>query len=172
VLAAGRRAPSAGHTQAVEWLVLRGPTETARYWDVTLPPARRVTFRWPGLLRAPVLVLPYVSPQAYADRYAEADKAATGLGGDPDRWPLPYWHVDAGMAVMAVLLSAVDEGLGALFFGQFDNAPALRAAFSVPDGLAAVGTIALGHPDGGDDPGRSAVRLRRAAADVVHRGAW
>jgi nitroreductase len=173
VLIAGRRAPSAGHTQAVEWLVLAGPAETARYWDVTLPPARRTRFRWPGLLRAPVLLLPYVRPAAYAERYAEADKEATGLGGDPDRWPLPYWHVDAGMAVMAVLLSAVDEGLGALFFGQFDHAAGVRAAFAVPDGFEAVGTVALGHPDPGtDEPGRSATRARRPVDEVVHRGLW
>jgi nitroreductase len=171
VLAAARRAPSAGHTQGLDLVVLEGPAATGRYWDLTLPPARRAGFRWPGLLRAPVLVLPYVAPSAYVDRYAEPDKARTGLGAGEDRWAVPYWHVDAGMAVMALLVAVVDEGLGALFFGQFDHAPAVAEAFGVPAGREAVGTIALGHP-APDEPGRSADRPRRPAGEVVHRGRW
>jgi nitroreductase len=173
VLAAGRRAPAAGNAQALDLLVLAGADETGAYWDVTLPSPRRDGFRWPGLLRAPVLVLPYVRPAAYAERYAEPDKhgPGRGLGAGPDRWPVPYWHVDAGMAVMAMLLAALDEGLGALFFGQFGHAAALRAAFGVPDGHEAVGTLALGHP-APDEPGRSAGRPRRPAADVIRRGRW
>ena len=71
VLAAANRAPAAGNTQALDLLVLRGPTETARYWDVTLAPDKRATFRWPGLLQAPVLVLPCVRADAYVERYGE-----------------------------------------------------------------------------------------------------
>jgi nitroreductase len=136
-----------------------------------LPPARRDRFRWPGLLRAPVLVLPYVRPGAYVERYAEDDKARPGLGEDPGQWPAPYWHVDGGMAVMAMLLAVVDEGLGALFFGQFEHAAALRAALGVPEGHEAVGTIALGRA-APDEPGRSAARPRRPADSVIHRGHW
>jgi nitroreductase len=171
ILTAGRRAPAAGNVQALDLVVLRGPVETARYWDVTLPAPRRAAFRWPGLLRAPVLVLPYVRPSAYVERYAEPDKARTGLGGGEDRWAVPYWHVDAGMAVMAILLAVVDEGLGGLFFGQFDHAPGVREVLGVPDGHEAVGTIALGHPEP-DEPGRSAGRRRRPGDDVVHLGHW
>lgn len=171
LLDAARRAPSAGRSQGLDLVVLAGPAETGRYWDVTLPPARRAGFRWPGLLRAPVLVLPYVRPAAYVERYAEPDKAATGLGGGVERWPVPYWHVDAGMAVMAMLLSALDEGLGALFFGQFGHADAVRAALGVPGDREPVGTVAVGHP-APDAPGRSAGRPGRPAAEVVHRGGW
>ena len=30
---------------------------------------------------------------------------------------MPYWDVDTGMASLLMLLTAVDEGLGSLFFG-------------------------------------------------------
>src|SRR5215218_7476510 len=77
VLEAGRRAPSAGNSQGLDLVVLTGPEETARYWDVALPVGPgRDGFRWQGLLVAPVLVLPVVAPDAYAARYAERDKAA------------------------------------------------------------------------------------------------
>jgi len=170
VLAAGRRAPSAGNTQGMDLLVLVG-ADTARYWDVTLPEERRASFRWPGLLHAPMLVIPCIDAGAYVERYAEDDKAGTGLGNGIGRWSVPYWHVDAGMAAMAMLLSAVDEGLGALFFGIFEHEDAVRAAFAIPDTHQPVGTIAIGHP-APDEPGRSATRPRRSPDDMIHRGAW
>lgn len=171
VLDAARRAPSAGNTQALDLLVLDGPSETGAYWDLTLPAERRAAFRWPGLLQAPVLVVPCVRPGAYVERYAEPDKARPGLGDDADGWSVPYWFVDGGAAVMALLLAAVDEGLGALLFGQFDHEPAVRAAFAIPDDVAVLGTVAIGHP-APDEPGRSAARPRRPLDDIVHRGRW
>jgi nitroreductase len=171
VLDAARRAPSAGNTQALDLVVLSGAEETARYWDVALPvgPARE-GFRWQGLLEAPVLVLPVVAPDAYAARYAEADKAATGLGS-VEAWPVPYWFVDGGMAVQAMLLVAAEEGLGALFFGLFDRERPVLDALGVPPDRRGLGVVALGHP-APDEPGRSAGRPRRPRDDVVHRGGW
>lgn len=171
LLDAGRRAPTAGFSQGVELLVLEGRRETERFWSCTFAPGSRETFRWQGLFRAPVLVVPYASPTVYLERYAEPDKVATGLGEAEDRWPVPYWFTDAAMAAENILLSAVDEGLGALFFGIFSGEDALRIEFSVPAGYRPVGAIALGHP-APDDPGRSAARPRKALDEVVHRGIW
>jgi nitroreductase len=168
VLDAARRAPAAGNVQALDLVVLSGPGQTERYWSVTLP--QPGAFRWPGLLAAPVLVVPVTSAEAYAERYAEADKRSTGLGA-VDAWPVPYWWVDGGMAVENLLLAAVAEGLGACFFGQFDHERAVLDALGVPEGRRALGTVALGHA-APDAPGRSAARPRRPAGDVVHRGGW
>jgi nitroreductase len=165
-----RRGPSAGHSQGWAFVVLEGP-ETARYWDVALPPERRAAFRWPGLVAAPVLVVVLVRPDAWVERYAEADKARTGLGTGTGAWPVPYWWVDAGMAVEHLLLGAVEAELGACFFGLFDHEAAVLAALGVPEGWRAVGTVALGH-QAPDEPGRSAGRGRRPLDEVVHRGAW
>lgn len=166
------RAPSAGKTQGWHLVVLEG-TATQRFWDVTLPAARRDRFGFPGLLDAPVIALPLADPAAYVTRYAESDKRATGLGVGTDAWPVPYWTVDASMAVMTLLLAAEDAGLGALFFGVFHGEVALRAALGIPPGLDLLGAIALGHPDArGARPGRSAARVRRPTAEIVHRGGW
>lgn len=172
VLDLARRAPAAGNTSAVSWLVLDRPDDVARYWDATLPAARRAGFRWQGLLRAPVLVVLCTSPQAYVDRYAEDDKAQTGLGRGVDAWSVPYWWVDAGMVAQNLLLLAQERGWGACLFGPFDHEGALKAAFGIPDDLRTVATIALGHPGGGDEPGRSASRRRPPLDQVRHRGRW
>ncbi|HJV08027.1 MAG TPA: nitroreductase family protein, partial [Acidimicrobiales bacterium] len=123
IVDAGRRGPTAGHTQAVDLLVLAGAEETARYWDAALPD--RTSFAWPGLLRAPLLVVVLSSEDAYRRRYAEPDKAAAA-GFD-----VPWWHVDAAFSALLLQLAAVDAGLGALFFAAH-RAPALRAAFGIP----------------------------------------
>ena len=166
------RAPTAGNTRGLDIVVLRGD-QTDRYWDVSLPPPRRDGFAWPGLLRAPVLLLPYVEPQAYVRRYAEPDKAASSLGEAVADWTVPYWFVDGGAAVMAMLLSIEAEGLGALFFGQFEHEASLRGALGVPDGRRTLGTIALGYPRvGGESRSASAHRGRPLPEDVMHEGGW
>jgi nitroreductase len=165
-----RRAPSAGNTQPWRFVVLEGP-DTARLWDVTLPAERRAGFRWPALLDAPVVVVPLVEPAAYPRRYAEDDKAATGLGRGLDAWNVPYWWVDGGMAVHGLLLAAVDAGLGALFYGLFEHEATALAALGVPAGWRAPGAVALGWP-APDTPGRSSGRPRPALSTVLHRGGW
>jgi nitroreductase len=165
-----RRVPSAGNTQPWAFVVLEGH-ETARLWDVTLPAERREGFAWSGLLDAPVVVIPLVSAAAYLERYAEADKAATGLGHDADAWTVPYWWVDGGMAVQTLLLAAVDKGLGALFYGLFENERPVLDALGVPDRWRALGAIAIGWP-APDTPGLSVKRPRPLLDDVVHRGGW
>ena len=108
--------------------------------------------------RAPLIVVPHSNQSAYLDRYAEPDKGWTDR--DEARWPVPYWDIDTGFAALLMLLTAVDEGLGACFFGiPPERIHAYREAFGVPGGV---------HPDrGGDDrlPGtRSAVTVTRSGA--------
>jgi nitroreductase len=198
ILDHARRAPSAGHTQGAVFVVLEGAEQVGRFWDCTFPAPRRAGFRWPGLFRAPVVILPCASKEAYLDRYAEPDKGWADR--DETRWPVPYWDVDCAFATMAMLLTAVDEGLGALFFGIFDGPgeggcppespgeggcppespgeggcperlPALRDAFGIPDEFRPIGAVALGWP-GPDEPSPSLRRGRRPLDEVVHRGRW
>jgi len=166
-----RRAPSAGNSQGSAFVVLSGPSETSRYWDVALPADRRVGFRWSGLVAAPVLIVVVVRPETWVERYREPDKVATGLGASAEAWAVPYWWVDGGMAVEHLLLGAVDAGLGACFFGLFEHEAAVLTALGVPGGWRAVGTVAVGHA-ANDAPGRSARRERRLLSEVVHRGGW
>jgi nitroreductase len=166
------RAPSAGKAQGWHLVVLEGD-ETARFWDITLPAADRESFPWPGLLAAPVVALVLADPDAYVARYAEPDKAETGLGESAEAWPVPYWTVDTAFAAMTFLLAAEAGGLGALFFGVFRGERELRAELAIPDGLLLLGVIALGWPAAHPGrPGTSASRPRRRPAEIVHLGRW
>jgi nitroreductase len=147
ILDTARRVPSAGNTQGFDFVVLRGAGETARYWDTTLPGDRRRSFRWDGLLVCPVLVTLWADPQAYTERYGEPDKERSGLGVGTEAWSTPYWTVDGSFAALALQYAAIDEGLGVLFFGMFDHAPAVAAALGVPPSHEPIGVVALGWPD-------------------------
>lgn len=137
------RAPSAGHTQGWRFLVLDDITSRTAFWDATVEGSADA---WLTRMRtAPALIVVFSDMDEYLDRYAEPDKG--WVDRDVARWPIPYWHVDAGMAAMILLLAAVDAGLGACFFGvpgvKWD---ALRATFAVPRRLAPVGVVSLGYP--------------------------
>lgn len=163
------RAPSAGFSQGWAFLVLEGE-ERRRFHDVTFPPAARDNFRWTDVFRAPVVIVCMSHRDTYLDRYAEPDKGWTDR--DPKRWPVPYWHIDTGFAALMMLLTAVDAGLGAVFFGIMPSTTgAFREEFGVPDSYTPIGAIALGYP-APDEPSPSLKRGRRPVEEVVHRGKW
>jgi nitroreductase len=165
------RAPSAGNTQGREFVVLEGPEQTARYWDATTDPAWRArSARFDRLSRAPVVVLPFTDPDSYAARYREPDK----LRSDQEEvaWVVPFWFVDAGFAVMTLLLGAAEAGIGAAFLGNFRGEEALRTELGVPDRLRWLGAVLLGEAGEPDPPSSSSTRPRRTLADSVHRDGW
>ncbi len=170
IVANAQRAPSAGFSQGWAFLVLDGKEATERYWDTTMTPARRKEFGWPGMFKAPLIIVCLSNKSAYLTRYALPDKGWGDM--DESRWPVPYWDIDAGMAGLLVLQTAVDAGLGAVFFGVFDQA-GFRAAFGIPDEYVAVGTIAIGHKAPSDRPSPSLKIVgKKPSSEVVHRGRW
>ena len=115
---------------------------------------------------APVVIIPCSSKAAYLHRYAEEDKGWTDE--DEARWPVPFWHMDAAMASLLILLTAVDEGLGACFFGippQYDGAT--REAFGIPGDFDPVGAITLGHRRDDEQPSGSPTSKKRRPLDEL-----
>jgi nitroreductase len=164
------RAPSAGFSQGWAFLVLSEPADRDLFWSVTTTDSSPDGWLT-RMSRAPLLVVVLSSKDAYLDRYAEPDKGWTDR--DEARWPVPYWDVDAGMAALLMLLTAVDEGLGACFFGvPADRVGGLRTAFGVPSSHRPVGVVSVGYPGGENRRSPSLRRGRRGVGEVVHRGRW
>jgi nitroreductase len=169
ILHSATRAPSAGFSQGLDLVVLEGPEAVRGFWRATTDPRFGKPY---STAEPPVIVLVLSDPQAYLDRYGQPDKAGLGMETEAG-WPVPYWDMDAAMAVMLMLLTAVDEGVGAWWFGVFHGAEALLRDLGVPEGRRLVGAVALGWPAADDRPGGSArTRPRRPVDEVVHRGRW
>jgi nitroreductase len=166
----GIRAPSAGFSQGWRFLVLDAPESVAAFWRATTEPAVPVDPWLAGMRSAPAIVLPFSDKDAYLDRYAEPDKGWTDR--DVAHWPVPYWHIDTGMAALLILLGAVDAGLGACFFGiPGEYWDALRATFAVPARLTPIGAISIGYR-APDRRSPSLRRGRRELAEVVRYGSF
>jgi nitroreductase len=168
------RAPSAGFSQGWAFVVLDTPEDVRRWWQVTTDPEDlEAPDSWlAGMMRAPVVIVPCSSKAAYLRRYAEKDKGWADQS--EDRWPVPFWHMDAAMASLLILQTAVDAGLGACFFGiPVEKEGAVRAEFGLPADFDPVGVVTLGHrtSDTGAT-GSPARRPRKPLDEVVHRGHW
>jgi len=69
-----------------------------------------------------------------------------------------------------MLLTAVDAGLGACFFGiPAGRIGAYRAAFGVPPQFHPIAAISISYSD---EPPRDLSSRREPAAQTVHRGRW
>ena len=119
-----------------------------------------------------MVLLAYTSPDAYVARYSEGDKAVSGLGAGQEAWPVPYWVGDAAFAVMAVLLGAVDAGLGACILGTFRGEAALAERLGVPGGWRLFCAVLLGRPDGRDHRSASLDRAGPGTAERIHHVRW
>jgi nitroreductase len=173
VLASVLHAPSAGYTQGNELLVLSSDDAVADYVRITEHPDYPLSDADREVL-PPVVVLPLSNKAAYIDRYSQPDKIEFGLD-EAERWSVPYWDIDAGMASMLILLTAIDCGLGALFAGIFYGEAELMTHFGVPDRFRPIGVIHLGYPTEHDVQSATSSarkRERRGIDQLVHRDRW
>jgi nitroreductase len=156
------RGPSAGFSQGQAFLVLTGD-DLPEFWAVAGVAVSE------SARTAPLVIVPMSCKRIYLDRYARPDKGWTDR--DEGRWPVPFWHIDTGMAALLILLTAVDEKLGAVYFGIVPEAVApFRAAFGVPDDHEPIGAIAIGY-DAEPAP-RDLRSRRRPLSEIVHYGRW
>jgi nitroreductase len=171
LLANATRIPSAGYSQGFAFVVLTEPSQRRLFWETTSGPEWRGESESVPLIRAPVVIVPLAHKQAYLERYALPDKAHTPLSRE-EHWPAPYWDIDTGFGVMLILLTAVELGLGALFFGIFQGEQALMDALGVPAGYRPIGAIAVGYPTAGERSKPTLASGRRRLEEVVRWEHW
>jgi nitroreductase len=142
-------APTAGNSAGVQFVVIES-TRVAHYFEAATDESWRLNARRAdGLLRTGGVVLALSNPDLYTERYSETDKAQSGLG-DQDAWPIPYWHTDAAMATMQLLLAAEDDNWATCFWGNFRHEAEILSLAGVAAPWRLFGSILIGRPDGND----------------------
>jgi nitroreductase len=168
ILELTRHAPSAGFTQGQSFIVVTEP-QLKQAIAATCEEEEYVQRGFaPFLSKAPVLLIPCTSEAAYHRRYQESDKI--NEDGTEIVWPVPYWFMDIGCAVMIALLAAIDEGLVAAFAGSKDL-DRLRSLLNIPAEVTPVGVIALGYR-APDIPSPSLKRGRKSDQEYIHLERW
>lgn len=142
LLRAAQRAPSAGHTQPLELIVVRTPEirrglAAASWSRGARPDAGDLTVVFCGdIVRE-------------AERYG-----ARGAG--------KYLYADVAFAAMLFMLSAIEEGLAAAFIGDFHEEH-VQAVLGLPPHVTPVGMVIVGY--GREDP---RPRPWRPLRDIIH----
>ena len=167
IVHAARRAPSAGFSQGTAFVVVTDPDLRVAIANSCDEPDYVAAGFDPWISRAPAHIIICVSEAAYHQRYREPDKV-DDEGREID-WPVPFWWVDAGAALMLVLLAAVDEGLAAGFLGV--DSGRLRPLLKIPEAMVPIGLVTVGHP-APDRRSGSLARGWRPEDQVLHWETW
>lgn len=139
------RAPSAGHTQVQEFVVIKDPSIKRKL--------RLASVNQEHLEEAPVLIVVCSNTSRSVGRYGERGKEF-------------YSIIDGAFASMLILLTATNEGLGASFVGAF-NDEKVSEILGLPEHVRPIGIIALGYSD------EKPARLERIQRDrLIHYERW
>jgi nitroreductase len=141
------RAPSAGHTQVQEFIVIKDPNTKRKL--------RLASVNQEQVEDAPVLIVVCSNTSRSVGLYGQRGKDF-------------YSVVDGAFASMLILLTATNEGLGAGFVGAFDDGKVSEILGLPHDGsVRPIGIIALGYPD------ERPAKLKRISKDtLVHYERW
>jgi FMN reductase [NAD(P)H] len=171
IVATVRRAPSAGFSQGQRLLVVDDLDLLAQIAALGDDDPLEGVEPWFETAAAQVFVM--TRERDYHERYTKEDKLQDG---EEIEWPVPFWHVDAGAAMMLILVAAIEEGLAAAVYGIFgDDEKKLRDLLQIPDDFTLVAGVSLGYPR--PDPGWSsktsrATQRRRNVDEIVHWNTW
>ena len=124
------RAPSAGHTQVQEFIIVQDPLIKKKLGDAALNQEQ--------VYDAPLLIVVCANTSRSVNRYGKRGKEF-------------YSIIDGAFASMLILLTAVNEGIGACFVGAFLD-DKVSEILELPGYVKPIGIIALGFP--AEDPGK------------------
>ena len=170
-----RRAPSGGFSQGQRLLVVTDEATRRAMGDVLGEGEWIARGHEPWLAVAPAHIVVCAREQDYHDRYTQPDKLAL-TGGTEIEWPVPFWFVDAGAAMMLLLLAALDEGLGAGVYGvTVEQREPFKRLLGIPDDFWVVCGVTVGRAASDPRASEASSRLtqrRRPLDEVVRWERW
>ena len=118
------RAPSAGHTQVQEFIIVKDSS--------TKKKLRKAAVNQEYVEQAPLLIVICSNISRSVGRYGSRGREF-------------YSIIDGAFASMLILLSAVNEGIGACFVGAFEDNK-VSEILELPRDVKPIGIICIGYP--------------------------
>lgn len=141
------RAPSAGHTQVQEFVIVTDPTAKKKL--------RRVAVDQEYVEEAPTLIVVCSNTSRSEEHYGRRGREF-------------YSIIDGAFASMLILLTAVNEGIGAGFVGAFED-DKVSEILKLPRYVRPIGIITVGYPRETEP----VERLERLPIDdLIHYERW
>jgi nitroreductase len=126
------RAPSAGHTQVQEFIIVK---------DISIKKKlRKAAVNQEYVEKAPMLIVVCSNISRSVGRYGSRGKEF-------------YSIIDGAFASMVILLTAVNEGIGACFVGAFQDNK-VSEILELPKDVRPIGIICIGYPSSVERPER------------------
>lgn len=145
LIANAHKAPSAGHTQVQEFIIVQDPWIKEKIGQAALEQEQ--------VYDAPLLIIVCANTSRSVDRYGKRGREF-------------YSVIDGAFASMLILLTAVNEGIGACFVGAFYD-DKVSEILELPKHVRPIGIITLGFP--AENPGK----LKRIdISKLVHYGKY
>ena len=126
------RAPSAGHTQVQEFIIVK---------DISIKKKlRKAAVNQEYVEKAPVLIVVCSNTSRSVGRYGTRGREF-------------YSIVDGAFASMLILLTAVNEEIGACFVGAFQDNK-VSEILELPKDVRPIGIVCIGYPSSSEEPER------------------
>ena len=138
----GVRIPTAGFSRGIEVLTILDHDNIKKIAVITNEKKYTSKGLDPWISWAEGIIIILINKNAYIERYGKEDKNSSL---NIDNWHMPYWYIDAGAALMNILLGAEDKELGSGFLGGHNiHLNNLKSEFKIPKEIEVLGLVPIG----------------------------
>ena len=134
--------PTAGFSRGIEVLTILDHDNIKKIAVITNEKKYTSKGLDPWISWAEGIIIILINKNAYIERYGKEDKNSSL---NIDNWHMPYWYIDAGAALMNILLGAEDKELGSGFLGGHNiHLNNLKSEFKIPKEIEVLGLVPIG----------------------------
>ena len=138
----GVKIPTAGFSRGIEVLTILDHDNIKKIAIITNEKKYTSKGLDPWISWAEGIIIILINKNAYIERYGKEDKNSSL---NIDNWHMPYWYIDAGAALMNILLGAEDKELGSGFLGGHNiHLNNLKSEFKIPKEIEVLGLVPIG----------------------------
>jgi nitroreductase len=134
--------PTAGFSRGIEIITILNASNIKKISVIANEKKYMDAGKDPWISWSEGIIIILINKISYVERYSKEDK---NKSLNPENWHIPYWYIDAGAALMNILLGSEDKKLGSGFLGGHNlNLDILKKEFNIPKNIEILGLVPIG----------------------------